>query len=59
VEGIIMARRIAFFDVSIELDDEPGPFHTKESAEEIIQAILEEHFKYYRPNVVARDQNAN
>ena len=39
-------------DVFVDLDRIPGTFHTKESAAESVQSILEDRIPHYNPNVV-------
>jgi hypothetical protein len=50
-KGYIMARQTVSLIVTVELDDVPGEFHTPESAERVIQIILENAIPHYNPEV--------
>ena len=41
------------FIVEVDLDSFPGTFHTKESALEIIQKILDQRIGHYNPEVTS------
>lgn len=45
-----MSKRISLI-VHIDLDDVPGSMHTEQSAQNIIQAILDMRLSPYNPNV--------
>lgn len=46
-----MERKRVVLEVIIDLDPVPGTFHTPESAEEVVQAILNSSIPHYHPNV--------
>lgn len=46
-----MFRKTATLIVTIDLDPVPGSFHTVESAQEIVQAMLNSSIPHYNPDV--------
>lgn len=46
-----MDRKKVTLIVEAELDDLPGEFHTPESAERVIQIILDNSIPHYKPIV--------
>lgn len=44
-------RKTVTLIVKVELDDVPGTFHTPESAERVVQQILENAIPHYNPEV--------
>lgn len=54
-----MHRRTLTLEVTVALDPVPGTFHTQESAEKVVQHILDQRIKHYNPVVkIATDQPA-
>lgn len=52
-----MAGRIVILTVAVALDPIPGAFHTKESAVETVQRLLDNGIGHYNPIVIlAPDQ---
>jgi len=50
--GIDMWERTRIkLEVYVELDGVPGTFHTKESARQIVEAILKQQIPHYNPSV--------
>lgn len=45
-----MTKRVALI-VYVDLDQVPGPFHSKESAQNNVRGILENQINHYNPMV--------
>jgi len=50
-----MPRKRITLTVEVELDDVPGVFHEPESAQRVIQDILENSIPHYEPTVTIKD----
>lgn len=50
-----MQRERIMLEVMVDLDPTPGTFHTKESAEESVQAILLDSIGHYNPVVLIKE----
>lgn len=49
-----MEKQRVSMTVCVWLDPVPGAFHTKEEAEEAIQAILDNSIPHYQPRVYSK-----
>lgn len=50
-----MERKRVVLEVDVELDPVPGAFHTAESAQENVQAMLNSMIPHYHPIVTVKE----